>query len=116
MKNIFWLLPLAALLVLTACGSDSSSTPEYKVIETEKEEPLGCNFSKTDNVWKYTYPDYDLTEIYTWIDETTVKFEEYMNSYHLDQNDATYTNVNRDVFFEEKMADCRYFVLGERNP
>lgn len=111
MKKVLWLLPLAVFFALTACG-DKASEPEFEVVK-KKEEPYDCNFAKTDSVWKYTYPSSKITEIYIWIDETTVKFEEYMNSYALEDNFETFTNVDRDEFFEEKMEDCRYFVYGE---
>lgn len=102
-----WLVTLAAAFCLSACGDDKSSAAP------EPEEP-GCNFTKTDKVWKYTYPEWNITEIYTWIDDTTVQFEEYMNSYHMEDNDTTYTDINRDELFDQVMEDCQYFVYGQQ--
>lgn len=66
----------------------------------------GCNFKKEDKVWKFLYGGSSYVEIYTWVDDTTVEYKECDNSYHMDRNDSTYTNVTRDEMFEKAMLDC----------
>ena len=68
-----------------------------------------CGFSKADNVWKFSYSTWNYIDVYTWVDETTVDFKEYMNSYHMDKNDTTYTNVNRDEFYEKVLKECQSY-------
>ena len=70
-----------------------------------KPEP-GCNFKKEDGVWKFLYGGSSYVKIYTWVDDTTVEYKECDNSYHMDRNDSTYTNVTRDEMFEKAMLDC----------
>ena len=65
-----------------------------------------CGFKKSDNVWKFSYSTGNISEEYTWVDESTVVFEEYMNANHMDEDDSTYTDVNRDEFFDRVMERC----------
>jgi hypothetical protein len=115
MKKLFVLL--FAALWLCACGDDESSNPASSGGDTPSTEKKdngkddsksldGCNFAKEDNVWKYKISSWNYIEEYTWVDETTVEFKEYMNSYHMDKSDSTYTGVNRDEFYETIMDEC----------
>lgn len=128
MKNKLWLLALIAVCGLTACSSDeSSSEPDFEIIDLDgsnsgdssgsgnKENTVqdGCNFTESDNVWKFTYSTWNIIDTYTWIDETTVEFTEYMNAYHMEDNDTTYTNVDRTQFFNQVMEDCLYYTSEE---
>ena len=47
------------------------------------------------------------TDTYTWVDETTVKFESAMNGYHMESDDKTYTDQNRDEFYERVLSECQ---------
>ena len=110
------LLLLSAILwavLFTACGDDSSSSPSdpSKPSNTEGPSDNGktnsvCDFKKSDNVWKFSYSTWNFSEEYTWVDESTVEYKEYMNSYHMDEDDTTYTDVNRDEFFDRIMERC----------
>jgi len=110
------LLLLSAILwavLFTACGDDSSSSPSdpSKPSNTDGPSDNGktgsvCDFKKSDNVWKFSYSTWNFSEEYTWVDESTVEYKEYMNSYHMDEDDTTYTDVNRDEFFDRIMERC----------
>ena len=122
MKNMFWLLPLAALLPLTACDNDSSTEPTFEVVNPDDGgnnggnnknknktgvEP-GCNFVKTDNTWKYLSDEHwGIVDVYVWTDETTVRHESHMNSYHNEETDEILTDLNRDEFYNQMMAECQ---------
>ena len=73
------------------------------------EVEAGCNFQKTDNVWKYKYSSWGYIDVYTWVNETTVKYESYAKSYHMEDSDTTYTDVNRDEIYQQVMDDCLKF-------
>lgn len=116
-KNYVLLLAvLGFVLGFTGCDNSSSSEPHWepRIIQnddgkddsTQKNSPSGCNFKKADNVWKYTYSIWNITDSYTWMDESTVKYESYMNAYHMEEDDSTYTGVSRDAFYEEVMLKC----------
>ena len=115
MKIKFLALAFAAALCLTACGEEDSDNPVAgpKMPVDDGKGPgnveAGCNFQKTDNVWKYKYSSWEYIDIYTWVDETTVKYEAYAKAYHMEDSDTTYTNVNRDEFYEQVMGDCQRF-------
>lgn len=126
MKNKLWLLPLLAACCLTACSDESSSEPDFEIIDLDssdsndsgngnKENDVqeGCNFTQDDNVWKFTYSTWNIIDTYTWIDDSTVEFTEYMNAYHMEDNDTTYTNVDRTQFFNQVMEDCLYYTSEE---
>lgn len=122
MKNMFWLLPLAALLTLTACDNDSSTEPTFEVVNPDDGgnnggnnenknktgvEP-GCNFVKTDNTWKYLSDEHwGFVDVYVWTDETTVRHEIHTNSYHNEETDEILTDLNRDEFYNQIMAECQ---------
>jgi len=111
MKNKLWLLALIAVCGLTACSSDSGNSSGSGNKENTVQD--GCNFTESDNVWKFTYSTWNIIDTYTWIDETTVEFTEYMNAYHMEDNDTTYTNVDRTQFFNQVMEDCLYYTSEE---
>lgn len=123
MKRIFWTMALAASFCLTACDNDSSSggDPTFDVINsgdngnsgnsTNKKdngiEP-GCNFSKEDNTWKYLMNEsWGYIEVYIWTDETTVRHETHVNSFHDEDRDEILTDLNRDEFYNQIMAECQ---------
>jgi hypothetical protein len=119
MKNMFWLLPLAALLTLTACDNDSSSSePTFDIVnpgdggdngnKNKTGVEPGCNFVKTDNTWKYLSDEHwGIVDVYVWTDETTVRHESHMNSYHNEDRDEILTDLNRDEFYDQIMAECQ---------
>lgn len=113
------LMATPLLLALAACGDGSSSTSSDDTgplssagvqnnssDSSAKEDGPVCGFSKADNVWKYSYSSWKYVKVYTWVDESTVEYKEYMNDFHMDRNDATYTGVNRDEFYEKVMKEC----------
>lgn len=102
-------LALAVSFGLVACSDDKSDNPIAEPKTPNNEVAPGCNFTKEDNVWKYSAPMYNFIEIFTWIDDTSVKYEEYMNSYHMAEKDTIYTNTTRDEMFEDIMTDCMNF-------
>jgi hypothetical protein len=106
-KLIVGAIALAMSFGFVACSDDSSDNP-VEVVKTQPKNEVepGCNFKKEDNVWKYSATTWNFIEIYTWVDETSVRYEEYMNSYHMEELDTTFTDVNRDEKFEEVMDDC----------
>ena len=117
MKKVMFVLGLAAFFA--ACDDSSSATDntpnkaqdntgEQNNLSSSSAEGDGpvCGFSKTDNVWKYSYSTWNYIDVYTWIDETTVEYKGYMNDYQMDRNDTTYTGVNRDEFYEKVMENC----------
>ncbi len=85
-------------------GNSKDNTKPGDVCGAKPE--AGCTFKKEDNVWKFLYGGSSYVEIYTWVDDTTVEYKECDNSYHMDRNDSTYTNVTRDEMFEKAMLDC----------
>lgn len=66
-----------------------------------------CNFKKECNVWKFTYSTWKITDVYTWTDESTVKYESYMNAFHMDEDDEILENQNRDALYEEILSICK---------
>ena len=95
--------------VVHAVGADIPSSSSGNSGETDvcgSKPAAGCNFEKEDNVWKFLYAGTNYIEIYTWVDETTVEYKECLNSYHMDRNDLTYTDANRDEMFAQAMEDC----------
>lgn len=116
MKEIYALLLATFALAFVACGDDSSSSPAAPAdssssnaqgeqsSDSKNDEP--CGFSKEGKVWKFTYSTWNISEIYTWVDETTVKHETYMNAYHMDEDDETLTDQNRDELFEIVKREC----------
>lgn len=116
MKKTLWAVALVSLLSFTACNDDASNNPtggnQNTPGNTEKgKETKGpCGFEKSDKVWEYTYSTWKYTNKYTWIDETTVKYEEYAGSYHMEDSDSTMTDQNRDELFETVMEDCLYYT------
>lgn len=120
MKKIFWTMAFAVSFCLMACDNDSSSsnTPSFDVINPDNGndngnknktgvEP-GCNFAKTDNTWKYLSNErWGIVDVYVWTDETTVRHESHMNSYHNEEKDEILTNLNRDEFYDQIMAECQ---------
>ena len=114
MKKI--LVAFCMTMFLAACGDSSSSSAENANpsnvpgdTKGNGSEDAGCGFSKADNVWKYSYSSWNYIDVYTWVDETTVEFKEYMGSYHMDDNDTTYTGVNLNEFYEQVLSDCQRF-------
>ena len=68
----------------------------------------GCNFVKTDNTWKYLSDEHwGFVDVYVWTDETTVRHEIHTNSYHNEDRDEILTNLNRDEFYDQIMAECQ---------
>ena len=117
MKKVMFVLGLAAFFA--ACDDSSSATDntpnkaqdntgEQNNLSSSSAEGDGpvCGFSKADNTWKYSFSSWEYVHIYTWVDESTVEYKEYLNDYHMDRNDTTYTEVNRDEFYEKVMEDC----------
>lgn len=133
MKSKFLVEACALVMALgfTACDDSSSASSDPGTTTTEPggsdnakdnanpgdicgaKPEAGCNFKKEDKVWKFIYKDWNYIDIYTWTDDSTVEFKECMNSYHMDRNDSTYTNVTRDEMFEKVMADCESFADTE---
>ena len=109
-------LALACCAVFSACGGEGSSSPSNSGISDGSNDAVGssdcgktgsvCDFKKADNVWSFSYSKWNYIEEYTWVDESTVEFKEYMNSYHMDEDDTTYVDVNRDEFFDSIMERC----------
>ena len=111
-------LVLACCAVLSACGGEGSSSPNNSGNATGSSDSgdggkVGdgkvasvCGFKKSENVWKFSYSTWNISEEYTWVDESTVNFKEYMNAYHMDEDDTTYTDVVRDEFFDRIMERC----------
>ena len=119
-KKILIALGMAAFFA--ACDDSSSATDNTQNKAQDNARVQGdsssssaegdgsvCGFSKADNVWKFSYSTWNYIDVYTWVDETTVEFKEYMNSYHMDKNDTTYTDVNRDEFYEKVLRECRLY-------
>lgn len=111
-------LVLAFSVVLAACGGESSSSPNNSGNAAGSSDSGNggkagddkvasvCGFKKSDNVWKFSYSTWNISEEYTWVNESTVNFKEYMNAYHMDEDDTTYTDVVRDEFFDRIMERC----------
>ena len=111
-------LVLAFSIVIAACSGESSSSPNNSGNATGSSDSgdggkVGdgkvasvCGFKKSENVWKFSYSTWNISEEYTWVDESTVDFKEYMNAYHMDEDDTTYTDVDRDEFFDRIMERC----------
>lgn len=128
MKKFFWAMALATSFCLTACDNDSSnnSEPSFEVVNPGNDrnnggnndgnngnknktgvEP-GCNFVKTDNTWKYLMNEsWGYIEVYIWTDETTVRHETHVNSFHDEDRDEILTDLNRDEFYDQIMAECQ---------
>lgn len=112
-KKFLCAMSIAALLA--ACGdSDSSASAGDNSGNNggsgscnAKPVPGECSFKKECDTWSFNYSTWNITDSYTWVDETTVKYESYMNSYHMDEDDATYENVNRDEFYEKILEECK---------
>lgn len=116
----FLVFAFAAAMTLVACGDDDTNptsggndnTDPDNGGKTKKDDgklETGCNFAKEDNVWKYKYSTWEYINEYTWVDETTVDYKAYMKAYHMEDDDTTYTDVNRDEFFEKVMEDCLFY-------
>lgn len=88
------------VVALSACSSDSNSSSA----SGNGGNGSGCNFSVTDNEWSYKYGLFK--EVYRWVDETTVKHESWSGSYHLDNDDETLTDLNREEFYDKIMKEC----------
>lgn len=111
-KYIVSAFALMMTMGLVACGDEDSENPITPPKEEEKgpgEVEAGCNFQKSDNVWKYKYSSWGYVDVYTWVDETTVKYELYAKSYHMEKDDTTYTDVNRDEFYLKVLGDCEFY-------
>ena len=111
-KYIVGAFALMMTMGLVACGDEDSEnpiTPPKEVNDGPGEVEAGCNFQKSDNVWKYKYSSWGYVDIYTWVDETTVKYELYAKSYHMEDDDTTYTDVNRDEFYLKVLVDCEFY-------
>lgn len=110
MRKILFGLPLVfGMALFAACGSDSSTSVESNAPSPSNGgiPAAGCNFSKTDNVWKYKYSSWEYIDEYTWVDETTVEYKSYAKNYHMDKDDKTMVNQNRDELFETVMKNCQ---------
>lgn len=96
--------------LFSACGDDGSSSPSNSdngnAPSDNGKTGSVCDFKKSDVVWKFSYSTWNYSEEYTWVDESTVEFKEYMNAFHMDENDTTYTDVERDEFFDRIMERC----------
>jgi len=109
MKKLLLGLPLVlGMALFTACGDDSGTSASNAATPGGGNglPAAGCNFAKTDNVWKYKYSSWEYVDEYTWVDETTVEFKSYAKNYHMDKDDKTLTGQNRDELYEEVMAQC----------
>lgn len=114
----FLVFAFAAAMTLAACGDDDTNPtsggndntdPDNGGKKDDGKLETGCNFAKEDNVWKYKYSTWEYINEYTWVDETTVDYKAYMKAYHMEDDDTTYTDVNRDEFFEKVMEDCLFY-------
>ena len=114
----FLVFAFAAAMTLAACGDDDTNPtsggndntdPDNGGKKDDGKLDAGCNFAKEDNVWKYKYSTWEYIDEYTWVDETTVDYKAYMKAYHMEDDDTTYTGVNRDEFFEKVMEDCLFY-------
>lgn len=111
-KYIVSAFALMMTMGLVACGEEDSENPitPPKIDDNGPGDvEAGCNFQKSDNVWKYKYSSWGYIDVYTWVNETTVKYEAYAKAYHMEDNDTTYTDVNRDEFYQQVMDDCLRF-------
>ena len=109
MKKLLLGLPLVfGMALFTACGDDSGTSANNSTPGGGNGLPAaGCNFAKSDNVWKFKYSSWEYVEEYTWVDETTVEYKTYAKNYHMDKDDKTLTDQNRDALYEEVMAQCQ---------
>ena len=108
MKKLLLGLPLAlGMALFTACGSDSGTSAGNGSTPGNGLPAAGCNFAKTDNVWKFKYSSFEYVEEYTWIDATTVEYKMYAKNYHMDKDDKTMTDQNRDELYEFVMGQCQ---------
>lgn len=114
----FLVFAFAAAMTLAACGDDDTNPtsggndntdPDNGGKKDDGKLDAGCNFAKEDNVWKYKYSTWEYIDEYTWVDETTVDYKAYKKAYHMEDDDTTYTDVNRDEFFEKVMEDCLFY-------
>ena len=125
MKNKLWIAAIAAVVSFTACSDNSSSsnnptdpatepgnTENNKENETQSEQP--CSFKASDNEWKFTLDEgWKIVNVYTWIDDTTVKEASYMGSYHNEDQDKVHSGVNREEYYEEILAICQSSLTSE---
>ena len=108
MRKILLGLPLVlGMALFAACGSDSGTSADNGSTPGNGLPAAGCNFAKTDNVWKYKYSSWEYVDEYTWVDETTVEYKSYAKSYHMDKDDKTLMDQNRDELFETVMKKCQ---------
>ena len=116
-KYIVGAFALMMTMGLVACGDEDSENPitppkDKEVTGPGDVEP-GCNFKEEENVWKYKYSSWGYVDIYTWVDETTVKYEAYAKDYHMEADDTTYTDVKRDEFYLKVLGDCEFYQSQE---
>lgn len=105
LKKFLGMMAVAALFV--GCGDSGSDNNPASGGNDKQEETTGCNIKKESNVWKYTYSSWGYTDIYTWTDETTVKYESWMKSYHMEEDDKVMENQNRDELYEFVVNQCQ---------
>jgi len=111
-KYIVGAFALMMTMGLVACGDEDSENPiipPKEVNDGPGEVEAGCNFQKTDNVWKYKFSSWGYVDVYTWVNETTVEYKEYAKGYHMEDKDTTYTDVNRDEFYLKVLEDCEFY-------
>ena len=131
MKGALRALSLLAALLLADCGgsdgnpsggndegssasrSSNSSGGKSVCARLDEEGAEPCGFSVEDDVWCYAYSTWNYVDVYTWIDSTTVKYEEYANAYHMDRDDSTYVIADRAAMFEQVMARCRLMTSDD---
>ena len=110
-------LVLACCAVLSACGGEGSSSPSNSNNESGPNNTVGssdgdktgsvCDIKKSGNVWKVSYSIWNGFEEYTWVDESTVDYKVYMNDYHMEEDDVTFTDVVREEIFGSIMERCQ---------
>lgn len=101
--------------VLIACSDDDdeSFVRSYGDDKRDNQDDLNkvaCNFEKSSNVWEYNTGWFGVKYVYTWTNETTVRYETWMNQYHMDEDDEILEEQNRDSLYEEVMNDCLYYL------
>lgn len=75
-----------------------------------EESTSACNFKMSDKVWKYTYSSSKISTIYTWVDESTVSVQTYMNAYHLEEDDVTLKDQDRETLYKAVMDECKIYT------
>ena len=122
-------LVLAFSIVIAACSGESSSSPNNSGNATGSSDSgdggkVGdgkvasvCDIKKSGNVWKVSYSIWNGFEEYTWVDESTVDYKVYMNDYHMEEDDVTFTDVVREEIFGSIMERCQDLndMLDESN-